>query len=89
VGSVRVIFGAGGVFAQRFPNTEDRVAAKNLDDPATVQFEQGGAVVGTADEGAKEVHVQKREVDETKGCRCGARSGLGEEAADRRSVAES
>jgi hypothetical protein len=64
------------VLAERFPETEDRVATKNLDDAATVQFEQGGAVVGTADEGAEEVHEQKGEREETRMWRCRERSGL-------------
>ena len=58
-GSVREIVGAGGMFAEWFPETENRVTAEDLDDAAAMEFEQAGAAVGAGEEGAEELHGRK------------------------------
>ena len=58
-GSVGERVGAGGMFAERFPEAEKRVAAEDLDDAAAMEFEQGGAAVGAGEEGAEEIHGRK------------------------------
>ena len=58
-GSVGERVGAGRMFAERFPEAENRVAAEDLHDAAAMEFEQGGAAVGAGEEGAEEMHGRK------------------------------
>jgi len=58
-GSVRERVGAGGMFAEWFPEAENRVAAEDLHDAAAMEVEQGGAAVGAGEEGAEEMHGRK------------------------------
>lgn len=73
-GSVREIVGAGGMFAEWFPETENRVTAEDLHDAAAMEFEQAGAAVGAGEEGAEELHGRKGLKGE-RAFRFGGRSG--------------